>query len=237
MAPTENDNVHTKHVVQHFRTRPQTCHAWLTTTTRSREHHRCARTPMRHCATATSVGIAPQHLTDLEHVQCAKLRRAESCSARPCGHGIPALWWTSQCAQHLPLHLPHCGLVVSKPSTTCMRPRHKTQKPDAPSQQQQSRQVSEDALAFPHPTQRAQPKLPRVHWMPRSTVSSDAPAARNMQLTSLLGASWPARTNQMRCHPLGKNTVRVFHIILTSLHCLPLVRGGKREHVRFSTGL
>ena len=49
---------------------------------------------------------------------------------------------------------------------------------------------------LPTSTQRAQSKLLRVHWMRRSTVSSDAPAVRNMHLTSRLGANWLARTNQ-----------------------------------------
>ena len=60
-------------------------------------------------------------------------------------------------------------------------------------------------------TQRAQSKQFRVHWIRRSTVSSDAPAVRNMRLTSIIGSNLLARTNQRWRHPLGKNTVHFPH--------------------------
>ena len=81
---------------------------------------------------------------------------------------------------------------------------------------------------LPTCTQRAQSKLLRVHWMRRSTVSSDAPAARNMQLTSVLGANWLARTNQRWCHPLGKNTVHFPH----HLDFFALSSAGARRQAR-----
>ena len=105
-----------------------------------------------------------------------------------------------------------CGLVVPTPEShlQASATEKNTQKHNAATRAT----VAISVRRFPQlptSTQRAQSKLPRVQWMRRSTVSSDAPAVRNMRLTSLIGSNLLARTNQRWCHPLGKKTVHFPH--------------------------
>ena len=103
-------------------------------------------------------------------------------------------------------------------------------------QQLQSRQVSQDSINFPHPRIVRSPnccvlagyaKAPcRPMRLPLATCISQASWVRvGLRVPIKCGVTRLARP---RC---------IYHNILTSLHCLSLVRGGKREHVRFSTGL
>ena len=177
---------------------------------------------MRHCVTSTSVGIAPQHLTDLERVQWVNLGRAESCSARPpCSsehrESNVRQWHFQRCGAHIKApktnratrRTTHRMLWYCRPHTrvppASVRDIKQTQKHNAATTATVAIHARRSPQ-LPTCTQRAQSKQLRVHWMRRSTVSSDAPAARNMPLTSVLGANWLARTNQRWCHPLGKNT-------------------------------
>ena len=207
---------------------------------------------MRHCVTSTSVGIAPQHLTDLEHVQWVNLRRAESCSVRPpCSsehRESNVRQWHSSAVVDISAHQPRskptapptacCGLVVShtRVPPASVRDIKQTQKHNAATTATVAIRVRRSPQ-LPTCPQRAQSKLLRVHWMRRSTVSSDATAVRNMQsdmhhwfelACACQSKGGATRLARIRC---------ISHIILTSLHCLPLVHGGKREHVRFSAGL
>ena len=63
--------------------------------------------------------------------------------------------------------------------------------------------------------------------------SLDAPAVRNMQLTSMIGSNWLVRANQKWCHPLGKNTVHFPH----HLDFFALPSAGARRQARTRAGL
>ena len=195
------------------------------------ERHRCAGKPVRHCATSTSVGTSPEHVTDLEHVQCVNLRQAEFVLCAPtmqqrtsrvkfATHGIPALWWRSNAPNtyRATRRTTHCMLRSCRLQTEYPLP------------------VSQDSLTFPHPRNVRRPnccvftgcaKPPcRPMRLPLATCISQASWVRvGLRVPIKCGVTRLARP---RC---------IYHNILTSLHCLPLVRGGKREHVRFSTGL
>ena len=163
---------------------------------------------------------------------CAPTMQQANNASQMCGNGIPALWCTYKGAQKptAPPAAPPtacCGLVVRTPGTTCKRPRHKTKQNAAT-----TATVAIRVRRFPQlptSTQRAEPKLLRVHWMRRSTVSSDAPAVRNISHASFeLACACQSKVVPPAWQEYGAfPTSSVF----------PLVRGGKREHVRFSAGL
>ena len=118
-----------------------------------------------------------------------------------------------------------------------MRPRRETQKPDAP-HNSNNRDRCPKVLSPSH--------IPRNAASPNCRVftgCAEAPC-RPMRLPLTTSISQASLVRIGLRVPIKSGVTRLtriqcvfFHIILTSLHCLPLVRGGKREHVRFSAGL
>ena len=161
-----------------------------------------------------------------------------------CGNNIPALWWTSQCAQkqqrstRRTTHRIAVVLSSPRPSTTCKRPRHKTN----------TKNIMQPTTA----TNRDKcPKIPSPSHIPRNARSqtcrvftgcAEAPChpMRLPLATCISQAALVRIALRVRIKGGAPRLARkrcISHIILASLHCLPVVRGGKREHVRFSAGL